>query len=437
MAISLRELLGDEMPVSWDPRTDTVKIGGTSFQSSQIPGTQLIGGQHMVTDETALRNALGGGPLQTPTGQRIEDVISQVQNSMSTQTTPTLEEILQMVSNLPQYETPSVLSYEDAQSRAAAQLDPRYRNLMDNTLRAVGNDLTRRGFFGQAPGAAITADAAARVGAEQVAAIAQMAQQMVEQSEASAREMEALNLQRKGQDIQSLMQALGLVQSGEQQKMSSLFSLLNALSTLDQNQFSQLMEREKLGISKQDLDLRREAQNIEAALARTQATGRVSEADAPILGVPAGASFAAAEAEKERQLRLRIAQMQQSSNLAAAGQENLLNELRRIELEKLRKEMGEEQALMEGSRAIQAQFGTDLTTAEAIYSLWENPTRDAALADLKANQKELQQIGVDIKMLKTSIDTKWPLPKGSQSTYSPPRLPASEPMTWEVLKGIF
>lgn len=107
------------------------------------------------------------------------------------------------------------LSYDEAVQRAQQALNPIYQQALQETLRDVQQDVMRRGFFGQLPGAALSQDAAARIESGRAAAIANLANQMVGQSLDAALRQQALAQQYALAAMQSRQQAVPqFVQTG-------------------------------------------------------------------------------------------------------------------------------------------------------------------------------------------------------------------------------
>lgn len=94
------------------------------------------------------------------------------------------------------YTPPPVLSWEEAQARAQSRLNPLYEEQLEKTLEAVDRDTMKRGFFGQLPAAALRRSTAADIERAKMAAIAELANQLVGQSEASARAAEKMALEK-------------------------------------------------------------------------------------------------------------------------------------------------------------------------------------------------------------------------------------------------
>lgn len=87
---------------------------------------------------------------------------------------------------------PPTLSWEEAQKRSAQALDPLYDQYLTQTLQNLDQSAIARGFFGQMPAAALSGARAADIQADRVSQIAQLAQQMVGQSEQAALQQQAL-----------------------------------------------------------------------------------------------------------------------------------------------------------------------------------------------------------------------------------------------------
>lgn len=105
-------------------------------------------------------------------------------------------------------EEPKTLSYDEALRRAQEVYNPLYDRQLRDTLQAVDNQNIARGFFGQAPGAALAGQRAADVEGARAAAIAQLANQMVGQSEQQALQQQQLAMQYAMNNWQQAQQAI-------------------------------------------------------------------------------------------------------------------------------------------------------------------------------------------------------------------------------------
>ena len=131
----------------------------------------------------------------------------------------------------PRPQPPPVLSWDEAMERAQQTLNPVYDQMLQDTLRQVDLSNIRRGFFGQAPGAAMSADAASRLESQRASQIAQLANQMVGQSAAQAAQLQALAQSQLQQRQQSLLGTAGVL-SGLAETWPTLFSVPNIFGTL-------------------------------------------------------------------------------------------------------------------------------------------------------------------------------------------------------------
>jgi len=99
-----------------------------------------------------------------------------------------------------------VLSREEALQLAQSMLNPLFDEQLQETLRRVDLENIRRGFFGQAPGAALSGARAADVERARAAAIANLVEQMVGQSQQAALQAAALAQQSALQQYQLAQQ---------------------------------------------------------------------------------------------------------------------------------------------------------------------------------------------------------------------------------------
>lgn len=173
-------------------------------------------------------------------------------------------------------------------------------------------------------------------------------------------------------------------------------------------------------LAARELEAELKQREIDNALERTKTVGFVTPQDAVILGVPANTPYwQAAEAAASRKAQLEIERARLALERQRLSQQssetNWLNKMRELEYQKALKEFQEQQDLEKSVKNIQGKFGTDRTTAEAVYYLWQNPTRESALADLQANSSALAKQGVNVDVLRRAIDEKWPQ-RGSTTT---------------------
>lgn len=182
---------------------------------------------------------VGYDPLGIATQQWIINA-AQPNQVPQTQTDPRIDALLAQIQNIYNQPRPT-LSWTEALSRAQSQLNPLYDEQLENTLKATDQDMIRRGFFGQAPAAAIRGQRAATVERGKQSAIANLANNLVNQDEASARAAQQDAL-RQAQLQGSLL--LSGIQNAQSQKQNDFSKLAAALALMDQLRTS---EAEKTG----------------------------------------------------------------------------------------------------------------------------------------------------------------------------------------------
>lgn len=90
---------------------------------------------------------------------------------------------------------PPTLSYDEALRRAQDVLNPLYSQQIERALENVDRSSLARGFFGQAPAAALRRSTAAQLEADRASQVAALANQMVGQSEQNALQQQQLAAQ--------------------------------------------------------------------------------------------------------------------------------------------------------------------------------------------------------------------------------------------------
>lgn len=262
--VGIRDYLsGTGKDVTWNASSpDTVKIGDSYYRVGNIGGTRYdpATSTHYVTDEAAFRKSIGlpsamntVEPPPASTGKSsgtsfdaLLDAIAQ----MGANTAPNYDQMLdQVYDRMPAAPTPEpTLSYAEARQRAQDQLNPLYGQTMEKALKAVDESNIRRGFFGQLPGAALSRSTAADIEANKAAAIGQLSNQLVGQSEANARANQALAQQAWGTQTNALLQALqqGVSQQSLQQNQAmNLFNAILGIKALEQNDKKLQSEEER------------------------------------------------------------------------------------------------------------------------------------------------------------------------------------------------
>lgn len=117
---------------------------------------------------------------------------------------------------------PPTLSLDQATQQAQQMLNPLFDRQLQQNMQAVQGDLMRRGFFGQAPGAAIERSTAADVEAARAASTADLGQQMHFQSQQLAIPFHQMNQQMAMHQGNLGLQRQALAQQGQQANLSNM-----------------------------------------------------------------------------------------------------------------------------------------------------------------------------------------------------------------------
>ncbi len=138
-----------------------------------------------------------------------------------------------LLSQYPVPEAPEVLSWEEAQNRAEASLNPLYEQESAARLKALEQDLIRRGFFGQMPSVPVIREEAASIENARNAAIANLAQQMVGQSEQNVQNAQQLAQQAWATKLGAVMNAAEAQRQQRQDYFTNLLSLLTTQASIE------------------------------------------------------------------------------------------------------------------------------------------------------------------------------------------------------------
>lgn len=239
----------------------------------------------------------------------------------------------------------------------------------------------------------------------------------------------------------------------------------------------------------QQASIENERARIQEALRRVEAFGTVTEQDAAILGVPAGTpSFAAREAATQRQHQLDMLERQiqadranlqtrlsHESELArlnreASQREASINQLLslwqatgyappglesfgvtpgqeynpyltpsqrldQIRLDQMMQELRDQERFAQAVPSFQRKYNMDPATAEALVAVLDNPSYEAAKADLKANESRLVQAGIDVKAVAQALEKELnpsqdELERQWKAIGSPSNIPKLDWMRW-------
>lgn len=109
---------------------------------------------------------------------------------------------------MPKYNLPETLSHDKAKGIAQEQLNPVFEQGLKDALEQVGRNALRSGFFGQLPNVDTEGKIAGDLQLQKASAIAELANQLVGQSEDSAYRQAGFARQQQMDSLNTLLQAL-------------------------------------------------------------------------------------------------------------------------------------------------------------------------------------------------------------------------------------
>lgn len=167
-------------------------------------------------------------PAAYSTDLLTQELIDALKGSMTN--VPTVEDMFKQIQELmPQAPSIPTLSYGEAQKRARQKLSPLFDDSIKNLARTMDINNIRSGFYGQLPGQEIKANALMGAENQRAAAIADLAQSLVGQSEATALQRE----QMARQDSQNWLSAImNMMSQSASQQQGNISNLLQAIGVL-------------------------------------------------------------------------------------------------------------------------------------------------------------------------------------------------------------
>lgn len=406
-----------------DPRNPSKPLTFTSGQGKEFGMVGEVAGQNRV-DVAGLMNALnsnlGSATKGVSTGPDLytsDDVKRMISEAMSSQgstasQSPTdLINLINQLGGTAPVKAPT-MGYDEARRIASGQIAPTFNSDLQGLISRLKTDAVARGFGNQDPINANIGEVQANALGSVEGQINQAAQTLMANSAAQNSQDYSVAIDSYNQGLGRALQAIGMSQDAQQNKLGNLLQLLGLNQS--QDQFNTNTELEK-----QKIDLEAKGQAIDAAIARTQTTGVVAPGDALLLGVPAGTSYWQAESrakELQAQVANQKAQLQLGyAQIAADTANNIRNNanknnspfggLNEWEYKALKEE--EDKAKIQ---SITQKYGVDkITAATAQYFKDSYNSRAAALADLKANTKKYTDTGADMNSLTRIINDMFPL----------------------------
>ena len=294
------------------------------------------------------------------------------------------------------------MGWDEAQTRARAQLDPLYADLLRTTM----SDFDSRMAAGNIQGPyaeKLRTQQQNELMTKQSSGIAQLAQQLLGQSADEALKREQMYLEQWKAENQFGMEADRLNQSSQNSGTDDMVDILKFL------------------MNKETSDTSTE---YNQALKRTEMFGKVQAGDDKILGIPVGTPIWDV-VQKTQQVKPssggqnfdQLFRVWQYTGVAPPGlesmgvkagtpyKENDPNVVKaQMELEEKKKQQEYQTKVLAGTQKYQQLYGLDARTGEAAWDAIENsPSLEASLADLNSKRQVLQSLGVNVAKLEQII----------------------------------
>lgn len=202
------------------------------------------------------------------------------------------------------------MSFEEAQQRASSELNPMYEDAARRLMQALNADMEQRGIYNSPLASGIMAEKQGQLSNEQIAAIAQRANTLI-QNDA---EMSLQEKQLRSNTLNNLLSSL----IGREVNLANITGTYNGQPTFANQQFQAqqaLAEAELTGylngtrtLAGRAFDLQASTQALNNALNIVESLGQVTtQAQADLLGVPIGTpSWQARNAAEQRAHELQM-----------------------------------------------------------------------------------------------------------------------------------
>lgn len=276
--------------VGWDPSTQTVKLGGASFNAGQLPGTYRDeAGQHYVTNSRALSEAIANesrrntfnGTGKTPNSllDGLVGMLLQAIGGPSISAVDTMRTIESIVGSAPTM--PEQVSDSFYLPEAQAIIEPLYQSTVRDVMGKLAQDQITRGFYGQLPADVVTQQARADLEVQKNRDIADMARQINQSKMGNAVEIYKNQLGQYSNKMAAAIQAVQSANAADAGKLESLMALAKFIQGGEQFDKTFGLEEKKTNAS---ID----SAKVDEALARTEMFGYVLPQDSGLLGLEAG-----------------------------------------------------------------------------------------------------------------------------------------------------
>lgn len=249
----------------------------------------------------------------------------QMQELLNQQQTNSVDSIIDLLTELANEPTRR-MSFEEAQRRAREELDPMYADAARALAYGLDADMERRGLFNSPLAAGIMTEKQGQLSNDQIAAIAQRANQLIKDD----REMSLQEKQLRSNTLNSLLSSL----IGREANIADFTGYYGGQPTLANQKFQtekEFGEAELTGyyrgqptMASKALDIQARISQITNALNQVNAFGKVTtQEQADLLGVPVGTpSWQAQNAAAERQQEMQMFEREMSYRYSSLSIQN-------------------------------------------------------------------------------------------------------------------
>jgi len=249
----------------------------------------------------------------------------QMQELLNQQQTNSVDSIIDLLTELANEPTRR-MSFEEAQRRAREELDPMYADAARALAYGLDADMERRGLFNSPLAAGIMTEKQGQLSNDQIAAIAQRANQLIKNDQ----EMSLQEKQLRSNTLNSLLSSL----IGREANIADFTGYYGGQPTLANQKFQtekEFGEAELTGyyrgqptMASKALDIQTRISQITNALNQVSAFGKVTtQEQADLLGVPVGTpSWQAQNAAAERQQEMQMFEREMSYRYSSLSIQN-------------------------------------------------------------------------------------------------------------------
>ena len=255
--------------------------------------------------------------------QQIQDLLTQQQQQPTS-----VDSIIDLLTDLANEPTPG-MSFEEAQNRASGELNPMYSDAANALSYGLDTDMERRGLFNSPLAAGIMTEKQGQLSNDQISAIAQRANQLIENDQ----EMSLQEKQLRSNTLNSLLSSL----IGREANIADFTGYYGGQPTLANQKFQtekEFGEADLTGnyqgqptMASKAFDIQARTSQITNALNEVSTLGKVTtQEQADLLGVPVGtSSWQAQNAAAERQQEMQMFEREMSYRNSSLSIQNEAN----------------------------------------------------------------------------------------------------------------